>query len=276
MSLHRKARRLPVLFLAIASMLTGMSCVKTPPSSAPPVATAEGKNAVPTSDGETFLVKLETTKGDIVIEVHPAWAPLGAARFRELVESDFYAQCAFFRVLPDFMCQVGMNGNPEIHARWSSNTIMDDPVIKSNTRGYVTFAKTNAPNSRSTQFFINYADRNAFLDSDGFAPFGIVIEGLDVADSISSQYGETPDQNRIRYEGNAYLKQSFPGLDYIVKASIISGNASATEPASAEADATDSASTPPSQEGDAAAESVEVEAPAAAPVDSEPVAAESK
>lgn len=240
-----RPRQLPLLFLAVATMLTGMSCAQNAPSEAPPVATVTGEGSLSTADENTFVVKLETTKGDILIEVHPAWAPLGAARFRELVEAGFYTQCAFFRVLPGFMCQVGMNGNPEVHARWSDNTIMDDPVIKSNKRGYVTFAKTPAPNSRSTQFFINYVDRNTFLDSDGFAPFGIVIEGMDVADSINSQYGQTPDQNRIRYEGNSYLKESFPGLDYILSAEVVPAGSGATaEPVSEEtSDSTEAAPT---------------------------------
>ncbi len=228
-----RTRQLPLLFLALATMLTGMSCTQNTPT-APPVQTIEGEgSSTAAADDNTYVVKLQTTKGDILIEVHPSWAPLGAARFRELVEAGFYTQCAFFRVLPGFMCQVGMNGNPEVHARWSNNTIMDDPVIKSNKRGYVTFAKTGAPNSRSTQFFINYSDDNTFLDPDAFAPFGIVIEGMDVADSINSRYGQTPDQNRIRYEGNSYLKESFPGLDYILSAEVVpAGSGETAEPVS--------------------------------------------
>ncbi len=245
MSLQCTTHRLPFLFLAIASMLTGMSCVRTPPSGAPPAATVQDEDAEAGRD-DTFLVKLETTKGDIVIEVHPAWAPNGAAHFRELVEAGFYTDCAFFRVMPGFMCQAGVAGDPEVHARWADRSIQDDPVIKSNEPGYVTFGNTGAPNSRSTHIFINYGS-NSFLDSQAFAPFGKVVKGMDVATSINSQYGERPDQGRMRYEGNAYLKESFPGLDYILKASIVSDKPSASESTATGTGTTDSASAQPSQ-----------------------------
>ena len=135
-------------------------------------------------------MKLETTKGDVLIEVHPEWAPQGAQRFRELVEAKFYDGCKFFRVLDGFMAQTGINGDPAIHAKWKDRNIQDDPVKQPNTRGYVTFAKSGLPNSRSTQFFINYDD-NSRLDAQGFAPFGVVVTGMDdVVDSIYSGYGE--------------------------------------------------------------------------------------
>lgn len=123
----------------------------------------------------TYRVLFQTSKGAFVVEVHEDWAPLGAARFRELVEAGFYDDCRFFRVIEGFMAQIGMNGDPDVHARWGDNTIMDDPVVETNTRGRVTFAKTGLPNSRSCQIFINYGD-NSRLDRDGFAPFGEVIE----------------------------------------------------------------------------------------------------
>jgi cyclophilin family peptidyl-prolyl cis-trans isomerase len=136
------------------------------------------------------------------------------------VEIGFYDECRFFRVLPDFMVQVGMNGDPQLHSKWADNTIQDDPVIESNHRGYVTFAKTGLPNSRSTQFFINYGD-NSRLDRDRFAPFGKVIAGMDVASNIESKYREQPDQNAIRTMGNQYLTSQFPDLDFIQKAYIL-------------------------------------------------------
>jgi peptidyl-prolyl cis-trans isomerase A (cyclophilin A) len=255
MSLRPKAHRLPILFLGLAAMLTGMSCVKTPPDSPPPAATAE---EVP---DETFLVKLETTKGDIIIEVHPAWAPNGAAHFRELVEAGFYTNCAFFRVLPGFMCQAGIAGDPEVNARWADRSIPDDPVIKSNEPGYVTFGNKSSPNTRSTHVFINYVN-NAFLDSKLFAPFGKVIEGMDVATSINSQYGERPDQGRMTYEGNAYLKESFPGLDYILKATVVSGEAAYAKSASAEGDSANSEADGASRAGEPEAEFEAAETPA--------------
>ena len=212
-------RRMTLSVLAISVMLTGMSCVNRSDVGAPPIPTAES-----TSGGiadETFLVRLETSKGNIDIEVHPAWAPKGAERFRKLVEIGFYDECRFFRVIPDFMVQVGMNGDPGLHAKWSESTINDDPVLESNLPGYVTFAKTGLPNSRSTQFFINYKNNASSLDGQRFAPFGKVVSGMDVALSINARYRELPDQNAIRSAGNEYLKSEFPDLDFIKKASVV-------------------------------------------------------
>jgi cyclophilin family peptidyl-prolyl cis-trans isomerase len=214
-------RRMTLSVLAVSVMLTGMSCVNRSDVGAPPVPTATAE-AVPGGGvaDDTFLVRLETSKGNIDIEVHPAWAPKGAARFLELVEIEFYNECRFFRVVPDFMVQVGMNGDPAFHTQWSENTIDDDPVLESNLPGYVTFAKTGLPNSRSTQFFINYGN-NASLDGQRFAPFGKVVAGMDIALSIESKYREMPDQNAIRSAGNEYLKIEFPDLDFIRKASVV-------------------------------------------------------
>ena len=151
----------------------------------PPVPSADAEEAEAVA---TFKVKFETSKGVIVMEVHPDWAPKGAARFRELVEIGFYDECRFFRVIEGFMAQIGINGNPEVQAKWRSNNIMDDPVKKSNRRGYVSFA-TSGPNSRSTQFFINFGN-NGSLDGQGFSPFAKVIEGMEVVDSLYNEYGE--------------------------------------------------------------------------------------
>lgn len=211
-------RRMTLSVLAISVMLTGMSCVKRSDVGAPPIPTAEAASGGVAD--ETFIVRLETSKGDIDIEVHPAWAPKGAERFRKLVEIGFYDECRFFRVVPNFMVQVGMNGHPALHAKWSENTIKDDPVLQSNLPGFVTFAKTGLPNSRSTQFFINYKD-NSQLDADRFAPFGKVVSGMDVALAIEAKYRELPDQNAIRSAGNDYLKSQFPDLDFIKKASVV-------------------------------------------------------
>ena len=212
-------RRMTLSVLAVSVMLTGMSCVNRSDVGTPPVPTAEAGPGGGVAD-DTFLVRLETSKGNIDIEVHPAWAPKGAARFRELVEIGFYNECRFFRVVPDFMVQIGMNGDPALHAKWSENTIDDDPVLESNLPGYVTFAKTGLPNSRSTQFFINYGN-NASLDGQWFAPFGKVVAGMDIALSIESKYREMPVQPVIAQQGNEYLKSEFPDLDFIQKASVV-------------------------------------------------------
>ena len=167
---------------------------------------------------DTYKVKLDTSKGPFVIEVHRSWAPLGADHFYSLVKSGFYNDVRFFRVVPNFMVQFGMNGDPKVQSAHNT-TIKDDPAKESNKRGYVTFAKTGAPNSRSTQIFINFKD-NAFLDAQGFAPIGQVVSGMDIVDKINAEYREQPNQNEIRGSGNAYLTREFPKLDYVKTATI--------------------------------------------------------
>jgi peptidyl-prolyl cis-trans isomerase A (cyclophilin A) len=173
----------------------------------------------------TYKVNLDTSKGPVIITVHRDWAPIGADRFYNLVKNGFYDDVRFFRVLDNFMAQFGINGAPGIQTNWRTATIQDDPVKQSNKRGFVTFAKSGAPNSRSTQVFINFKD-NSNLDKIGFAPFGEVTSGMDAVDKLYKDYGEGapsgkgPEQGRIQAEGNAYLNRDFPKLDYIKKATI--------------------------------------------------------
>ena len=177
------------------------------------------------SSGESYKVKFETSKGDFVILVQHDWAPNGADRFAELVENGFYNDCRFFRVINGYMAQVGRNGDPSVNGRWQNRKIPDDRVLEHNLPGYVTFA-TSGPNSRTTQFFINLGS-NIRLDGDGFAPFGRVVQGMDVVESLYDGYGEGapqgrgPSQGKIQAEGNAYLNREFPKLDYIKRATII-------------------------------------------------------
>jgi len=174
---------------------------------------------------ESFKVQFNTTKGKFVIEVTRSLAPNGADRFYNLVRSGYFTDIAFFRVIPGFMCQFGIHGDPNVSAKWRGATITDDSVKGSNRRGTITFA-TAGPDTRTTQLFVNFGD-NIRLDSMGFAPFGKVSEGMDVVDKIYSGYGEGapngngPDQGRIQMEGNTYLKKDFPNLDYIKSATII-------------------------------------------------------
>lgn len=169
---------------------------------------------------ETFRAQFDTTKGKFTIEVTRSLAPNGADRFYNLVKSGYFKDIAFFRVVPGFMVQFGINGDPAISAKWRDANIPDDPVKGSNTRGTVTFA-TAGPNTRTTQLFINFGN-NTFLDGQGFSPFGKVISGMEVVDKINAEYGESPNQGRIQFDGNAYLKSEFPNLDYIKSAAIVS------------------------------------------------------
>ena len=171
-----------------------------------------------------YKVRFDTSKGAFVIEVRRDVAPNGADRFYNLVKNGFYDNARFFRVINGFMVQFGINGDPAIMSKWREARIKDDPVKTSNQRGFVTFA-TAGPDSRTTQVFINFGN-NDRLDSRGFAPFGRVISGMDVADKLHSEYGEGapngngPDQSRVQMEGNAYLNKSFPKLDFVKKATI--------------------------------------------------------
>jgi peptidyl-prolyl cis-trans isomerase A (cyclophilin A) len=166
----------------------------------------------------TYKVKFDSSAGPFVVEVHRAWAPNAADHFYTLVKNGFYDEARFFRVVPNFMVQFGIAGDPAVQAKYKAS-IKDDPVKESNKRGYVTFAQTSAPNSRSTQIFVNYKD-NSFLDSQRFAPFGQIVSGMDAVDKISADAGEKPNQGSIQSQGNAYLKAQFPKLDYVKKATI--------------------------------------------------------
>lgn len=174
---------------------------------------------------DSFKVRFDTSKGSFTVEVTRSLAPNGADRFYNLVRSGYFKDVEFFRVIPGFMCQFGIHGNPEVAAAWRAAQIPDDPVKASNIRGAISFA-TAGPNTRTTQLFVNYAD-NSRLDGMGFSPFGRVTEGMEVVDKINGEYGEGaprgkgPDQGRVQQEGNAYLKKDFPNLDYIKSATLL-------------------------------------------------------
>lgn len=173
---------------------------------------------------DSYRVRFATTKGDVVIAVHRAWAPLGADRFYNLVRSGYYDGVRFFRVLPGFMAQFGINGDTAVNTAWRERRIADDPVRRTNVRGMVTFA-TAGPGTRTTQVFINYGN-NDRLDAMGFAPFGQVVEGMEVVDALYGGYGEGspqgrgPDQFRLHVEGEKYMARQFPRLDKINTASV--------------------------------------------------------
>ncbi|MGH7995110.1 MAG: peptidylprolyl isomerase [Opitutaceae bacterium] len=167
-----------------------------------------------------FRVRFATSEGPVTIAVTRADAPFGADRFYNLVKSGYFDGDRFFRVVPGFVVQFGLSGDPARTLAWQV-PIKDDPVKRSNVRGSLAFAATAEPNSRTTQLFISLAD-NPNLDKMGFAPFGQVVSGMSAVDKIYAGYGETPDQDMITAEGNAYLTKDFPHLDYIKSAKIVS------------------------------------------------------
>jgi peptidyl-prolyl cis-trans isomerase A (cyclophilin A) len=207
-----------ILTLAVALAALAVPALAQAPNLANPTALNEQAPA-------SYKVRFDTSKGPFVIQVNRAWAPHGADRFYNLVKNGFYDNVRFFRVISGFMVQFGVNGDPHISARWREANIPDDPVKASNTRGMISFA-TAGPNTRTTQVFINFGD-NARLDANGFAPFGKVVSGMNIVDSINAEYGEGapygrgPDQSRLQMEGNAYLAKSFARMDYVKKATIV-------------------------------------------------------
>jgi peptidyl-prolyl cis-trans isomerase A (cyclophilin A) len=210
--------RRSILTLAFMLAALAMPAHAQSPNLANPAALTESAPA-------SYKARFDTSKGVFVIQVNRAWAPHGADRFYNLVKNGFYDNVRFFRVISGFMVQFGINGNPQVSARWRDANIPDDPVKASNTRGMITFA-TAGPNTRTTQVFINFGD-NARLNASGFAPFGQVVSGMNVVDSLNAEYGEGaprgrgPDQGRLQTEGNAYLAAHFKRMDYVKKATIV-------------------------------------------------------
>jgi peptidyl-prolyl cis-trans isomerase A (cyclophilin A) len=167
-----------------------------------------------------FVVDFETSRGTFTVLVNRSLASRGADRFYNLVKNGWYDDVRFFRVIEGFVAHFGIYGDPALNAIWRNARIEDDPVRSSNRRGTITFVATG-PGTRTAQLFINLADRNSLLDSQGFAPIGEVIAGMNVVDSLYAGYGEGaprgsgPDQLRIQAEGNGYLIANFPRLDYV-------------------------------------------------------------
>jgi peptidyl-prolyl cis-trans isomerase A (cyclophilin A) len=171
-------------------------------------------------------VKLDTTKGPLVIEVTRAWAPLGADRFVNLVRYGYYDDARVFRVRPKTWVQFGIAGDPMVAQAWRQATFPDDPFRESNVRGTVAFAFA-VPNGRTTQVFINLRDNSSTHDKEPFVPFGRVVEGLDVADAFNAEYGEglggirAGKQDAGFAEGNLFFQRAFPRLDVIRRATIV-------------------------------------------------------
>jgi cyclophilin family peptidyl-prolyl cis-trans isomerase len=175
---------------------------------------------------ETYRVHLDTSRGAVLIEVMRRWAPQGADRFYNLVRLRYFDGARFFRVVAGRFAQFGIHGDPRVSAVWRRATIADDPPAESNRRGSIAFAFAVA-HGRTTQVFINLTDNSARLDAQGFAPFGRVVEGMEVVDALNAEYGEAAGggiragrQEPLFAEGEAYLARAFPRLDFIRRASL--------------------------------------------------------
>ncbi|MBM3788125.1 MAG: peptidylprolyl isomerase [Acidobacteria bacterium] len=206
-----------LLLAAIAVIITG--CGGSNPASGT-------KKREPLQVPDVYKVKLDTTKGAIVVEVTRAWAPRGADHFYELVHDKYFDGVKFHRVLRNFAAQFGIHPDLKRNQLWSSIALPDDPVVEKNRRGTLTFA-TRGPNTRATQLFFNLKDNSASLDGQGFSPIGKVVEGLDVMDQLAFVYGDGPprgtgpDPKEIQTRGYSYLEREFPRLDTITTARIL-------------------------------------------------------
>lgn len=232
-----RVRTSVAVLTAIAFLATGLAAparaeeakptVQAKPAQETKAAAASAKEALvkPASATEkapdVFKARFETSKGTFVVEVHRDWAPLGADRFYNLVKIGFFDGIRFFRVVPNFVVQFGIHGEPSVSGAWRSARIQDDPVKESNKKGYVTYAM-GGPGSRTTQVFINLKD-NSPLDKQGFAPFGKIVDGMDVVEKLNGEYGDslTQLQGQIQAEGNLFLAKRAPNLDFIKKASLV-------------------------------------------------------
>jgi peptidyl-prolyl cis-trans isomerase A (cyclophilin A) len=183
-----------------------------------------------------YRVRFDATPGSFVVQVRREWAPLGADRFKELVEEKYYDSASFFRVIPGFMAQFGIAANPVDSRKWANQRLIDDPVKHKNTRGRISFAM-GGKNTRTTQCFINFGD-NSRLDPEGFTPFGEVVEGMDVVDKLYSGYGEEqpngkgPKQGLLWQDGGQkYLQDNFPRMSYIKQAVVLTDDIVGSETA---------------------------------------------
>jgi len=210
-----------VLLAMSLATLAGCSAEPRAPAQQSAPRVIPGPSATPMRSPDTYRVRVETSRGPFTIAVTRALAPRGADRFYELVTIGYYAGTRFFRMVPGFVVQFGIHGNPAVNAKWAQSALPDEPMRLSNTRGTVAFT-TADEDSRSVQLYINLADNAAKLDWQKlFAPIGMVVEGMDVLERLNFEYGEDPVQSRIMSRGNTYLNKWFPALDSIVSATVV-------------------------------------------------------
>jgi peptidyl-prolyl cis-trans isomerase A (cyclophilin A) len=180
--------------------------------------------AVPAPD--SFVAELVTSEGSFDVAMHRAWSPLGVDRMYHLLGNDFYAGARFYRVVSGFVAQWGFSGDPALDSLWEGLPIDDEPVVGSNVRGTVSYARGGA-RTRSYTLFVNLVD-NQRLDQIpaggvvGYPPIGRVVRGLDVIDGFYPGYtDDPPDQDSIAQLGNEYLRRRYPQLDSIVSTRIL-------------------------------------------------------
>jgi homoserine O-acetyltransferase len=161
-----------------------------------------------------------------VLAIERALSPRGADRFYHLVQTGYFDDSRFFRVVPRFIAQFGIPGDPSIARVWKDLTIPDDSVRTSNVRGTIAYAMTG-PDTRTTQLFVSLIDNNR-LDAQGFSPLGKVVRGMDVVDRLYGGYGESAGggmragkQQRMMQEGNRHLDRDYPKLDKLLRARVI-------------------------------------------------------
>ena len=214
-------RGVPAILVAVG-LLTGAAGGRDSGDRGSQAAALQPNRVVP----PVFRVRLDTTKGPIVIAVHSGWAPHGADRFHELVTSKYFDDSRFFRVVKGQWAQFGSAGDPAVAGRWRTRRIPDDPPQQSNVRGRVAFAFKD-PGGRTSQIYISLRD-NSYQDTQGFVPFGEVVEGMNAADALNSEYGERSgggiragQQQPLFDGGNAYLDREYPQLDRLFKAGVI-------------------------------------------------------
>ncbi len=217
-----------ILAAVIVSFLVACDKPAPPPADTATAVAPPPAPATPAVDPApaTFKVRFETSKVPFVVQFTREWSPNGVDRIYQLVNENYYDDVRFFRVVPGFVVQFGMHGDPAKNAAFVAQPIKDDPVKQTNKRGTVTFAKSMMPDSRTTQLFINLVDNGPALDppsQQGFAPIGQVIEGMSVVDRLYSGYGGAPSdrQGEIAAEGNVFLNREYPKLDYVKTARIV-------------------------------------------------------
>jgi cyclophilin family peptidyl-prolyl cis-trans isomerase len=221
------SRCLGVVAVCVATVFAGCKGEARTPAAGPSTPTVaanpllKGPAATPTRSPDQYRASFATSKGTFTVQVQRALAPLGADRFFDMVNAGYFTDVRFFRVVPGFVAQFGMHGDPDVNKAWQEQHLTDEPAKASNARGTIVFATTPEPNSRANQFFINLVDNADKLDTRGFAPIGKVVEGMDVVDKLNTEYGEQVNQMRLASKGNAYLRAWFPALDSIVSAKVV-------------------------------------------------------